>query len=114
MGSVNVSFHHSLIISICSRERHDFFDFFDGTFEASVLGPSIVESLDLHTATALIGRNDIDITIGQLGLQHDAKETDGVVGIYAVVRVAERTQSQSRGIGKDAVFRFSDRWVPHR
>jgi hypothetical protein len=124
---VNVSdeilFHHSLVIAVCSRARHklsmsnnpNYFiplnscEVFDMTVDNPGSSTNHVKmTLDLHTSTALIGRDDLEITLGRLGLQHEA--IDGIVNIYAVVRPIDNTKS-TVDIGKDAVFRFEKSWV---
>jgi hypothetical protein len=122
-----IFFHHSLIIAICSRARHTYlgipqlpecyfvplnsYDIVDMTGDdVPIAGPSNTDimTLDLHTSTMLIARDDLDITLRQLGLQHEA--IDGVVDIYAVVRPVDGANSAA-DIGKDAVFRFEKSWV---
>ena len=78
------------------------------------------QTLDIHTITALIGRDNLDVSLGDLGLHHEAH--DDVLNIYAVIRqlelentkeedVAEQMVEEELDIGKNAVFRFGKRWV---
>lgn len=80
------------------------------------------QTLDIHTITALIGRENVDVSLGDLGLHHEA--VNDVLNIYAVIRqletektdemeedIAEERIQEDVDIGKNAIFRFDKKWV---
>jgi hypothetical protein len=72
------------------------------------------KTIDLHTTCALIGRDELDITLEQLGLQHET--VGGVLDLYAVIRPLPNKsdhlgKAEDEYIGKDAAFRADKSWV---
>lgn len=68
------------------------------------------KTIDLHTATSLIGRLDgLDMSIGSLGLQEHA--TDGVLTLYSVIRTYRDGENNDGSVGKEVIFRFHSSWV---
>ena len=120
MVSENVQFHHTLVIAICSEKRHSMVG---RTFpcptetketttsdikENTPTGPK--KTIDLHTATSLIGRLDgLDMSLGDLRLHEHAK--DGILTLYSVVRIFRHGDSNDGSVGKEDIFRFRNSWV---
>jgi hypothetical protein len=69
-----------------------------------------IYTLDLHTNTALIGREDLDVTLSELHLEEEI--VGGVVDIYAVLRKIYPPQP---GPEREWRMFFSDStcWVSH-
>src|SRR5947207_1461782 len=89
--------------------------------ESSLSQPQIGEdaileepkTLDLHTGTALIGREDQDITLESLHLRQEA--VNGTLDLYVVIRLldssrAVRTHLQN-DVGLSEIYRFANHWV---
>lgn len=140
-----IFFHHSLVIAVCSGSRHRSLGA-DGLLDYKVVplgleklsqsnssildtedtvqapappSPTPNQTLDISTVTALIGRDNLDVSLGDLGLQHET--VDEILNIYAVVRqlgTEKRNEEDSEeeievaiDIGKNVIFRFDEKWV---
>ena len=152
MSRDEVQFHHSLVISICSNNRHpyshrnfsnssenpssdemidvdDDSESFaglasdvevednslkdDNSMEidplTSVATPQDLKTLDIHTASSLIGTGNLDSSIKDLCLHEYA--IDGVLTLYAVTRHLEKDTESWNKFGKQAIFSFNKSWV---
>jgi hypothetical protein len=68
------------------------------------------KTIDLHTATSLIGTLDgLDLTLYDLGLHEYA--TKGVLTLYSVVRAYQDGDNNDRSVGKEEIFRYCSSWV---
>ena len=79
-----------------------------------ILKPARVTSnkavtLDLHTKTAFIGRDDLSIDLRGLRLQEE--QVGGCVDIYAVPRVLESGGSVIPHTGKEGLYKLMNCWV---
>ena len=63
-------------------------------------------TLDLHTNSALIGTEALDVTLRDLGIAEEA--VNGIVELYAVVR---RPINDGNQVGLNQVYRISGCWV---
>lgn len=68
------------------------------------------KTIDLHTATSLIGRLDgLDLTLYDLGLHEYA--TNGVLTLYSVIRTYQDGDNNNGSVGKEEIFRYGSSWV---
>ena len=65
--------------------------------------------LDLHTKTAMIGREDSSVTLDALRLHEEA--IDRVVDLYVVIREAETSTNQSYAVGLENLYMLTASWV---
>ena len=65
-------------------------------------------TLDLHTVTALVGREDLDVTLEKLRLLEEAK--NGVLDLYAVIRQVD-IPNQGTDTSWSDVFKLANYWV---
>jgi hypothetical protein len=156
MSRDEVQFHHSLVISICSNNRHpygrqnfsnspansssdgmmdiendsesftcsaleveveDNSSTNDNSMETdsptSVATPQEIKTLDLFTASSLIGTGNLDISIKDLWLHEYA--IDGVLTLYTVIRHLGKNTDSWNQFGKEAIFSFNKSWAcPHK
>jgi hypothetical protein len=111
-----IRFHHSLIVAVCSEKRHSMAgrsfhcptDTKDvSSTDVNMTGPQ--KTIDLHTATSLIGRLDgLDMSLGDLRLHEYA--INGVLTLYTVVRTYRHGDTHA-SVGKEEIFRFRSSWV---
>ena len=129
-----IQFHQSLIVALCSSELHvrtDIPKLEDGYVElqtssslskfqkseradslnaVSSSSPNGSVTLDLHTKTALIGREDLDVSLEFLRLHEES--IDGYIDLYAVTRSLETCPiSSGYGNSMDRIYRLSNSWV---
>ena len=81
------------------------------TDSPSTATPQDLKTLDLHTASSLIGTRNIDISIKDLCL-HDYA-IDGVLTLYAVIRHLGKDTGSWNKFGKEVIFSFNKSWVYH-
>ena len=121
----SIQFHKSLVVVICKHVVHGKCDDYvpmkveaeqDMSEVVSTDYNEVSESnmaLDLYTSTALIGRDDLDITLENLLLQQEAVR--GTLTLYAVLRPIGNDGAVSTNglndIGANEIFRFSNHWV---
>lgn len=135
-GRNEIHFHYSLVISICSDERHPYSaqtfsrpepgpvmkdDMKENSsnemeVESTILEPSTYNNpkmLDLSTESSLIGTGNLAISLKELCLHQHA--VDGVVTLYAVFRNLGTDPHTWKRVGKEAIFSFNKSWVcnPH-
>jgi hypothetical protein len=125
-GSGNVKFYYSIVISVCDSDQHaDDSGKMDQDFirlEARSIKNTVQRSppaasgsssdsviLDLHTKIALIGRIDLDVTLGFLRLEEES--VNGYIDLYVVDRDLSSESGSASEIGKDSLYRFKDSWV---
>ena len=79
----------------------------------SIATPKEIKTLDLYTASSLIGTGNLDISIKDLCLHE--YEIDGVLTLYAVIRHFGKNTGSWNKLGKEAIFSFNKSWVcPHK
>jgi hypothetical protein len=112
-----IRFHHSLIIAVCSEKRHSMAGrTFHCPIDAKKVSSASIDTstgpqktIDLHTATSLIGRLDgLDMSLGDLGLHEYA--TNGVLTLYSIVRTYQHGDNDA-SVGKEEIFRYRPGWV---
>jgi hypothetical protein len=121
-----LQFHKSLVIAVCNSDCHlnfsdrskpaEGYHFVHDTPSQQVSRRELVKvpekdsvTIDLHTKTALIGREDVDVSLGFLRLQDE--EIGGCIDIYAVPRILEDTTSASNVHSMESLYRVSNSWV---
>lgn len=118
----NIKFYHSLVVSICDYIQHSSegprtLPFSEDTSEVTIQldketfpinppEPDETQTLDLHTKTALIATNNLNITLQELGFREEA--IDDCVDIYAVAREVETFREED---GMFSVYRYKKCWV---
>ena len=122
-------FHRSLIIALCPIEVHfrtNDHELEDGYFELQAISSlskfktsenadssssgNASVTLDLHTKTALIGREDLDVSLEFLRLHEES--IDGYIDIYAVTRILEKEKIGDAYCNtKDRIYTLTNSWV---